>query len=287
MKLEQRALRFHANGNALIGIVDVPERPLARGMLILADSSQYRSGSDRQFTLLSRLLAARGVAVMRFDRTGAGDSEGHASLRALDDVAAAVKEFFIHVPEMKESVILAPGDAAACAALYAAGDLRITGLALLDPLLPLQPQDITGTQAQVQPQAAGTLLRYGPRSAADRLFRRAAAFRRAASRAIGRGAEHAQELGPGHEPAAGQASAGRTSAGRIAPKLAQALAGFGGRVLLVCGSTGPGARDATCALEEQHPRSRRVEIAHAGVDARRSVWRDAVAFACASWLGSW
>jgi hypothetical protein len=283
MKLEQRALRFHANGNALIGIVDVPERPLARGMLILADSSQYRAGSDRQFTLLSRLLAARGVAVMRFDRAGAGDSEGHAALRALEDVGAAMKEFFIHVPEMKESVILAPGDAAACAALYAAGDVRVTGLALLDPLLPLLPQVTTGAQAP----DAGTLLRYGPRSAADRLFRRAAAFRRAASRAVGREVEGEVERNPGRQGAGGQASAGHASAGRVAPKLAQALAGFGGRVLLVCGSTGPGARDATCALEEQHPRSRRVEIAHAGVDARRSVWRDSVAFACASWLGSW
>jgi hypothetical protein len=285
MKLEQRALRFHASGNALIGIVDVPERPLARGMLILADSSQYRAGSDRQFTLLSRLLAARGVAVMRFDRAGAGDSEGHAGLRALDDVAAAMKEFFIHVPEMKEAVILAPGDAAACAALYAAGDLRITGLALLDPLLPLLPQAVSGAQAQSE--APGTLLRYGPRSAADRLFRRAAAFRRAASRAIGRGPERASEPCPGRELAGGQACAGHAPADRLEPKLAQALAGFDGRVLLVCGSTGPGARDATCALEEQHPRSRRVEIAHAGIDARRSVWRDAVAFACASWLGSW
>ena len=283
MKLEQRALRFHASGNALIGIVDVPERPLARGMLILADSSQYRAGSDRQFTLLSRLLAARGVAVLRFDRAGAGDSEGHASLRALDDVAAAMKEFFILVPEMKEAVILAPGDAAACAALYAAGDLRVTGLALLDPLLPLLPllpQAVTAAQAQSK--APGTLLRYGPRSAADRLLRRAAALRRAASRAIGRGVDDGSEPGPGRQLAAGHASAGQ-----LAPRLDQALAGFGGRVLLVCGSTGPGARDATCALEEQHPRSRRVEIAHAGVDARRSVWRDSVAFACASWLGSW
>jgi hypothetical protein len=266
MKLEQRALRFHVNGNALIGIVDVPERPLARGMLILADSSQYRSGSDRQFTLLSRLLAARGVAVMRFDRAGAGDSDGHATLRGQEDIGAAMKEFFIHVPEMKESVILAPGDAAACAALYAAGDARITGLALLDPLLPQAPG---GPEAP----AAGSGLRYGPRSAADRLFRRAAAFRRAASRVVGR--------------KIGTVPAGGIAGPQVAPRLAQALAGFGGRVLLVCGGTGPGAADATCALEEQHPRSRRVEIAHAGVDTRRSVWRDAVAFACASWLGSW
>ena len=257
MKLEQRALRFHARGNALIGIVDVPERPLARGMLILADSTQYRAGSHRQFTLLSRLLAGRGVAVMRFDRLGAGDSDGEAALQDLDDIGAAMKEFFIHVPEMKESVILACGDAAGCAALYAARDARVTGLALLDPLLP-QSQGAAG-------QAAAPGLRYGPRSTADRLLRRAAALRRAASRAIGRA-----------PPAQG-----------VTPALAQTLAGFGGRVLLICGSAPIAGQDATRTLEDQYPRSRRVEIAHAGLDARCSLWRDAVAFACASWLGSW
>jgi pimeloyl-ACP methyl ester carboxylesterase len=256
MKLEQRALRFHARGGALIGIVDVPERPLARGMLILADSSQYRAGSHRQFTLLSRLLATRGVAVLRFDRLGAGDSEGEAALGEMADIGAAMKEFFIHVPEMKESVILASGDAAASAALYAAQDARVTGLALLDPLL---PQHLDAAEAPTPG------LRYGPRSAADRLFRRAAAFRRAAGRAIGRAP-------PGQD---------------VAPALAQALAGFGGRVLLVCGDAGGPGQDATRTLAGQYPRSRRVEIAHAGPDARRSVWRDAVAFACASWLGSW
>ncbi|QOL48795.1 alpha/beta hydrolase family protein [Massilia litorea] len=267
MKLEQRALRFHCAGNALIGIVDVPERPLVRGMLILADSSQYRAGSHRQFTLLSRLLAARGVAVMRFDRAGAGDSEGQAIGQGVEDVGAAMKEFFFHVPEMKECVILAPGDAAAAAALYAAGDTRIAGLALLDPVLdPLLPQRGGGTGRAPENTP---VLRYGPRSAADRLFRRAAAFRQAASRAVGRG--------PGGE-APGQ---------KLAPALAQALAGFGGRVLLVCGGAQAPGSDATRALVGQYPRSRRVEIAHAGADSRRSAWRDAVAFACASWLGSW
>jgi hypothetical protein len=258
MKLEQRALRFHCAGNALIGIVDVPERPLVRGMLILADSSQYRAGSNRQFTLLSRLLAARGVAVMRFDRQGAGDSEGIPASEGIEDIGAAMKEFFIHVPEMKESVILAPGDAAAAAALYAASDARVTGLALLDPLLPQAPA--AGT-----PQVPAPPLRYGPRSTADRLLRRAAAFGRAAGRIVGR----------------------ETPAKNVPPALAQALGGFGGRVLLVCGACERSGRDAARGFEDQHPRSRRVEIAHTALGGRRSAWRDAVAFACASWLGSW
>jgi len=266
MKLEQRALRFHTRSEALIGIVDVPERPLARGMLILADSTQYRSGSHRQFTLLSRLLAARGVAVMRFDRMGAGDSGGESAAQALDDVGAAMKEFFIHVPEMKESVILAPGDAAGCAALYAAQDARVTGLALLDPLLPRCPNAAAAAGEPAQVAEAG--VRYGPRSAADRLLRRAAALGFPIRRAVSRAGREATSQG-------------------VAPALAQALAGFGGRVLLVSGDAVPGGQDATRDLAGQYPRSRRVEIAHAGADVRCSAWRDAVAFACASWLGSW
>ena len=253
MKLEQRALRFHSGGVGLIGIVDVPERPLVRGMLVLPDSTQYRAGSHRQFTLLSRVLAGRGIAVMRFDRRGCGDSEGDgAGATAGEDIAAAMKEFFIHVPEMKEYVILAPGDAALLAAQYAAGDPRATGLALLDPVLPPQaPSEPGGSEPP----------RRGARSVAERLFRRAT-FRPDPARV---------------DPAPGTP--------------APAIGGFGGRVLLVAaGSAAGGAADNVpghnCALEHQGPRSRRVEIAGCA-NAGGNAWREAVAFACASWLTSW
>ena len=244
MKLEQRALRFHAAGIGLIGIVDVPERPLVRGMLVLPDSTQYRAGSHRRFTLLSRLLAGRGIAVMRFDRRGFGDSEGEraspGSMPAVEDIEAAMKEFFIHVPEMTECVILAPGDAAPLAASYGAGDSRVTGLALLDPVLPSI--------------ASAGLPRPAPLSVARRLLRRAAALGRAATGGAG-----AAATGPA------------------------ATAGFGGSVLLICAGSDA---DSNCALEHQGAHSRRVEIAGCR-DAGGSAWREAVAFACASWLTSW
>ena len=241
MKLEQRALRFPSGGNALIGIVDVPERPLGRGMLLLHDSLQYRAGSHRQFTLLSRLLAARGVAVLRFDCTASGDSAGGldaGKAERAEDIAAAMKEFFIHVPEMKESVILAPGDAAPAAAAYARRDARVTGLALLEPLWPAPA---------VRPPFPSPSY-----SAADRLFRRAAAFRRAAVRA--------------------RADA---DAAPVTP-MEGALGDYGGQVLVVGGES----------VDPARPRSRHVAMAPAEL-MRRSAWRDAVAFACASWLTSW
>jgi exosortase A-associated hydrolase 1 len=137
MNIDQRAMRFSCGGSSLFGVVDVPERPLQRGLLLLADGPQYRIGSHRQFTLLSRALAVRGIPVMRFDRRGMGDSEGEprACDAVEDDVRAALKEFFIHLPEMKEVVILGLGDAAAAAVLYAHQDERVRGLVLLNPQL--------------------------------------------------------------------------------------------------------------------------------------------------------
>jgi len=252
MKLEQRALRFSSGRNALIGIVDVPERPLVRGLLVLADSRQYRTGSHRQFTLLARLLAGRGVAVMRFDRSGAGDSEGREAERSDDsDLAAAMKEFFIHVPEMKESVILAAGDATRAAALYAAGDARVTGLALFNPELP-PPQPATGAGTA----ASGAALRYIHRLAPKLLRRRLPVLRGAAPPAL-------------------------------PPELASAFDAYDGHILLVLGGADPAFERTARLLERRRAHCRRVEIAGADVGFSRSDWREAVAAASTSWLTSW
>ncbi|WP_305822165.1 hydrolase 1, exosortase A system-associated [Massilia brevitalea] len=254
MKLEQRALRFASGLNALIGIVDVPERPLVRGLLVLADSRQYRTGSHRQFTLLARLLAGRGVAVMRFDRSGAGDSEGRESERSDgSDLAAAMKEFFIHVPEMKESVILAAGDATRAAALYASGDARVTGLALFNPELP-PPESVSSSGNGAG--ASGGALRYIQRLAPKLLRRRLPALRGAAPPAL-------------------------------PPELASAFDAYDGHILLVLGGADPAFERTARLLERRRAHCRRVEIAGADVGFSRSDWREAVAAASTSWLTSW
>jgi len=248
MKLEQRALRFPSGGNALIGIVDVPERPLVRGMLVLADSRQYRTGSHRQFTLLARLLAGRGVAVMRFDRSGAGDSEGRTDAGADSaDLAAAMKEFFVHVPEMREAVILAAGDATRAAALYAAGDARVTGLALFNPELPPgAAEDDAGA------------LRYIGRLTPKLLRRHLPALRRKA-----------------------------TARAALPPELASAFDAYDGHILLVLGGADPAFERTARLLERRRAHCRRVDIAGADGGFSRSDWREAVAAACTSWLTSW
>lgn len=135
MFAEQRALQFTCQGSSLIGILDLPERPLARGVLVVTSGPQYRIGHHRHFTLLARVLAARGIPVLRFDHRGMGDSEGEArTLDTLgDDIHAATRAFFDQVPELREVVLWGLGEAAMAALRYAQADQRVAGVVLLDP----------------------------------------------------------------------------------------------------------------------------------------------------------
>lgn len=135
MKFEERALHFPCHGSWLYGILSVPEQPFSRGVLVIVGGPQYRAGSHRQFTLLARHLAAHGVAVMRFDYRGMGDSEG--SARSFEDIGedihAAIEHFFSEIPSLKELVIWGLCDGASAALFHAHGDRRVTGLVLLNP----------------------------------------------------------------------------------------------------------------------------------------------------------
>jgi len=132
---EQRPFRFRCHSCWLVGILSLPERPLARGVLIVTGGPQYRVGSHRQFALLARSLAARGMAVLRFDYRGMGDScgERRSYEHIDDDLGSAVQLFFDTVPELKEVVLWGLCDGATAAAFYAYQDKRICGLILLNP----------------------------------------------------------------------------------------------------------------------------------------------------------
>ena len=131
----ETALAFPCEGELLAGIVCLPKQPLGRGVLVVVGGPQYRAGSHRQFTLLCRALAAQGIAAMRFDCRGMGDSEGR--MRTFEeiqpDVRAAVDQFFAQVPQLREVIIWGLCDAACAALFYAHLDRRVTGLVLLNP----------------------------------------------------------------------------------------------------------------------------------------------------------
>jgi exosortase A-associated hydrolase 1 len=106
-----------------------------RGVLIVVGGPQYRVGSHRQFTLLARHLAERGVPALRFDCRGMGDSDG--DVRTFDrvgtDIRCAIDLFFASVPGLKDVVIWGLCDAASAALFYAHQDARVSGLILLNP----------------------------------------------------------------------------------------------------------------------------------------------------------
>jgi hypothetical protein len=105
LALRLRSLPTDAQADAeaqarMVGILSLPAAPGPRGVLVVTGGPQYRVGSHRQFVLLARALAARGVPVLRFDLRGMGDSESSARdyRAAAPDIAGALAQFFDAVP---------------------------------------------------------------------------------------------------------------------------------------------------------------------------------------------
>ena len=131
----EEALAFDCEGKSLLGILSGAGRPAGRGVLIVVGGPQYRVGSNRQFTLLARHLAERGVPTLRFDYRGMGDSDG--DVRSFErvgaDIRSAIDKFFSSIPGLKDVVIWGLCDAASAALFYAHQDARVSGVVLLNP----------------------------------------------------------------------------------------------------------------------------------------------------------
>ena len=133
--MKEQALVFGCDRDSLVGVLAVPDAPASRGVLIVVGGPQYRAGSHRQFTLLARELAARGIASLRFDYRGMGDSTGEARTfeSVHEDIGCAIDRLIESVPAVNEVVIWGLCDAASAALFYAHGDFRVRGVILLNP----------------------------------------------------------------------------------------------------------------------------------------------------------
>ena len=72
MNYAENAFTYLVAEESVLGIVTMPERSNATGVLIAVGGPQYRLGCHRQFLLLARALAKAGYPVMRFDYRGMG-----------------------------------------------------------------------------------------------------------------------------------------------------------------------------------------------------------------------
>jgi exosortase A-associated hydrolase 1 len=276
MMAQQRVLHFPCRDCWLVGVLDIPEQPLPRGVLIVTGGPQYRVGSHRQFVLLARHLAANRIPVLRFDYRGMGDSEGDMrDFEAVqEDLAAAVRHFFAALPGLKEIVLWGLCDGATAAAFYAQYDRRIAGLVLLNPWVRTE-----------QGLARATLRHYYAQRLKDPDF-----WRKLASGGFGlrRAAAGAMQL-----MTAARAPAAKVET--LPQRLYHALHHFPGQVLIILSGADLGAREFQ-ALPAHHahwrallaqPRVRQATIANANHTFARKAWRDDVAARCTDWVTAW
>ena len=271
----QRALSFNCAGHTLYGVANLPVPAHARGVLIVVGGPQYRAGSHRQFTLLARSLAAQGIAAMRFDYRGMGDSEGE--MRDFesveDDLRAAIDAFFAAAPDLREVVLWGLCDAAAAAALYAAGDARVAGLVLLNPWV------------RTDSGAAKATLKHYYR---DRLLQGALWKKILSGRFDMGGAvkSFASLLGSARKapPSNG-----------LPDRMHDALGQFGGKVLIILSGADLTAQEFADLAEGSAkwrawlaaPRVTRHLLPKADHTCSRRVWHDQVALWTAQWVRSW
>lgn len=284
MTYRDLALNFSCRGEHLYGVASVPSQPGKRGVLIVVGGPQYRAGSHRQFTLLARSLAQQGIAAMRFDYRGMGDSEGDArTFESVDeDLGAAIDHFQRAVPEVSEVVIWGLCDAASAALFYAAIDARVTGIVLLNPWV--------RTDAGL---AKATIKHYYR----DRLFN-PALWKKIASGRFDFGAAAAAFLRVASSAASAPAAAGITQAACALALPARMLAGitdFKGKVLLIISPKDLTAREFLDTVDASEPwrrvlaepRVRREMLADADHTFSRRDWRDQVAAWTLDWVTSW
>jgi exosortase A-associated hydrolase 1 len=125
-----RPLAIPCGETRLAATLHSGEAPLAA--LIVSGGVQTRAGPHRLFTLLAEALGRRGMATLRFDRRGVGDSEGEDTgfLGSADDIAAAASA--LRRESDAEIVGIGLCDGAAALALFGAAS-GIDRLVLLNP----------------------------------------------------------------------------------------------------------------------------------------------------------
>lgn len=124
----------------MLGILSLPcEGVVAQsiGTVLVVGGAQSRAGSHRQNVTLARHLARAGFPVLRFDLPGLGDSPGEP--QSFEGSAAhirkAIDTLLTQAPGIDKVCLWGLCDGASASLLYMAAspDLRVGGMALLNP----------------------------------------------------------------------------------------------------------------------------------------------------------
>jgi exosortase A-associated hydrolase 1 len=289
----QQPLALPCENEWLLAIVNRPQLAGSRGVLVVVGGPQYRVGSHRQFALLAHDLAGQGIAVMRFDYRGMGDSTGERRdfEQVSSDLRAAVDGFFAAVKELRDVVIWGLCDAASAALFYAHQDPRVSGVALLNPWV-----------RTVEGEARAYLRHYYTKRLFSaepwrKLLRGDFDLRRSAASLVGnvRGAMARGESMQQDRTGAGEVAEHTSGTKPLPERMADGLARFKGRVLLILSGNDLTAKefiDVTDGSRQWRqllasPRVTRHVLPEATHTFSRREWRDQVAAWTAAWLRSW
>jgi exosortase A-associated hydrolase 1 len=274
MTITRQPVAFECRQDWLLGVITRPEKPRSRGVLIVVGGPQYRVGSHRQFVLLANDLAAQGYAVMRFDYSGMGDSTGEPRTfeNVGEDLRAAVDLFLSRVPEVAEVVIWGLCDAASATLFYCHQDPRVTGIVLLNPW-------VRTAHGEARAHLKHYYLRHAFSAAPWTKLLRGEFDLAASARSFVRNLK--------------TASTGST--GTLPERMADGLARFKGRTLLITAGSDLTAKeflDTAGASPRwskllQSPRVTRQALRDATHTFPRRDWRDQVSRWTAGWLRSW
>lgn len=137
----ETACIFNSAQNQLIGIHHHKNENVLliapKAIVMVVGGPQTRVGSHRFFVTLARFLASKGIDVLRFDYTGAGDSEGQIVNfeQVKFDIHAAITFFKTQLPINVEFSLWGLCDGASAIALYLDefGCNEIQQITLLNP----------------------------------------------------------------------------------------------------------------------------------------------------------
>ena len=279
MKRMESVFFFECENDSLLGVIAESGEPRGTGVVIVVGGPQYRVGSHRQFTLLARRLAQAGVATLRFDYRGMGDSTGEP--RRYEDIGAdircAIDAFVVKVPGLQRVVLWGLCDGASAACFYAPTDPRVKGLVLANPWIRTE-----------QTEAQAYLKQYYVRRFLDRDF----------WRKLSRGAFR---IGPALRSLVGNvkaASIGRaqqdsgTAATSLPSRVIGAIGAFHGRVLVLLSANDLVAAEFKGMMQTMpwkamttHAVVESVNVDDANHTFSTAPWRDLVAEATAAWVG--
>jgi uncharacterized protein len=127
---------FDCEGDSLLGVVHKPAVAGSIGIVcVIAGGPQYRAGVGRNMVMMARATSAAGIAVMRFDHRGLGDSGGQ--FRGFEytgaDIQAAVDCLRREVPEVSSVVLWGGCDAASGCMIHGAAVEGVASMVLGNP----------------------------------------------------------------------------------------------------------------------------------------------------------